>query len=132
MYGKLLHLGKVWRSASLGSEPLLVSVKNITLPITVFSFPLLLRNNFWWEAKEQRSHRPTVAKVNDLGQTQAPSYQKPQFEGCGINKVTAKQTATRRANHRMELHHIHLTAPFCPISEKLFCRDSMISELLAI
>lgn len=73
-----------------------------------------------------------MAKVNDLGQTQAPSYQKPQFEGSGKSKVTAKQTATRRANHRMELDQIYLTAQFCPISKNFFCRDSMNSELIEL
>lgn len=104
-------------------------IKHSPLPL-----PLLLsRSDFWWEGKEQRSHRPTLAKVNDLRQTHsAPSYQKPQFEGCGISKVTAKQTARKRANGWKELHQIHPTAQFSPISKNLFCRDPMNSQLIAI
>lgn len=118
------------------SGSLLVSIKNTTVPTTLFSFPLLLnRSKFWWKGKEQSKvigqgwPKSITSRANPL------SSLLPEATIWGVwNKQSHCKTNCCKTEDccRKELHQIHPAAPSCPISNSIFCKDPMNSELRAL
>lgn len=119
--GNFSSFGMVsWRSASLGSEPLHVSVKNTTLPNTPFSLSLLLnRSNSWWKGKE---HRRVIDQEWQMSMTLGKPTKLLPTRSYDVRSKCKTNCSRRKANGRKEL----------PFSNGLFCRDPMNSELIAI